>query len=508
MANAATGAASRSLGARRIMITITVMIATIMQALDMTIANVALPNMQGSLLTTQDRIAWVITSYIVTTAIFMPPTGFLAGRFGRKRLFVFAISGFTVASMLCGIATSLEEIVVYRLIQGACGAFLVPLSQSIMLDTYPREQHGAAMAIWSSGVMIGPIVGPTLGGWLTEVYDWRWVFFVNLPFGVLALLGLLAFVPETARDRLRRFDWFGFALLGTAIGSFQLMLDRGELEDWFDSAEIVIEASVAGAAFYMFIVHTATTRHRPFIDLHVFADRNVLVGLTLIAAFGALLLTGLVLLPPFLQHLMDYPVITVGVVLAPRGVGAMAAMLLVARLSSVVDMRILMAAGLALIAWSMWAMAGFNTDVDVFTLVWTGLLQGFGLGMYFVPINVCTFATLDDRYRTEAAGLFNLARNLGSSVAVSMLVALVTRYTQINRAELGAHVTPFDADLLPGPWSAADAAGRAALNAELTRQAGAIAYVNDFKLMTLVALAVMPLVLLIRMPRRGTAGAR
>ena len=298
-------------------ITITAMTATVMQALDMTIANVALPTMQGSLLTTQDRIAWVLTSYIVTAAIFMPPTGFLAGRFGRKRLFGFAIAGFTVTSMLCGIAGSLEEIVVYRAAQGAFGAFLVPLSQAIMLDTYPREQHGSAMAIWSSGVMIGPIVGPTLGGWLTETYDWRWIFFINLPFGVLALVGLLVFVPETGRDRARRFDWFGFALLALAVGCFQLMLDRGELKDWFDSAEIVIEASVAAMAFYMFIAHTATAPGRAFIPPHIVADRNVIAGLVLVTAFGALLLTALVLLPPFLQHLMDYPVLAVGWVLAP-----------------------------------------------------------------------------------------------------------------------------------------------------------------------------------------------
>lgn len=499
-----TGAETPGAG-RRALITVTVMIATIMQAVDMTIANVALPNMQGSLLTTQDRIAWVLTSYIVTAAIFMPPTGFLAGRFGRKRLFLVAIAGFTVTSMLCGIAGSLEEIVFYRILQGACGAFLVPLSQAIMLDTYPREQHGSAMAIWGGGVMIGPIVGPTLGGWLTEVYDWRWVFFINLPFGVLALLGILAFVPETARDRVRRFDWFGFVLLGLAVGGFQLMLDRGEIQDWFESTEIVIEATVAAAAFYMFIAHTATTSRRPFIDPRIFADRNMIAGLILVAAFGALLLTGLALLPPFLQHLMDFPVITVGALLAPRGIGAMAAMLMVSQLSRFVDMRLLILAGLGLTAWSMWVMAGFNTEVDAFALTWTGLVQGYGLGMFYVPLNVCTFATLDQRHRTEAAGLFNLARNLGSSVAITMLVTLVTRYTQINRAELGAHVTALDAGGLPELWAAGEAAGRAALNAEISRQAAAIAYVNDFKLMTIVALAAMPLVLLIRIPRSPPA---
>ena len=489
-------------GARRALITATAMTATIMQAVDMTIANVALPNMQGSLLTTQDRISWVLTSYIVTAAIFMPPTGFLAGRFGRKRLFMIAVAGFTAASMLCGIAGSLEELVFYRILQGACGAFLIPLSQAAMLDTFPREQHSSAMAIWGSGVMIGPIVGPSLGGYLTETYNWRWVFFINLPVGVIALIGLAAFLPETARDRLRRFDWFGFALLALAVGCFQLMLDRGELKDWFDSTEIVVEASVAAAAFYMFVAHTATAARRPFVDPHLFADRNFVAGLILVAAFGALLLTGLVLLPPFLQHLMDFPVIAVGEVLAPRGMGAMAAMLLVSPLSKVADLRILILTGLGLIAVSMWEMAGFNTDVDSWTLIRNGVVQGFGLGMFYVPLNVCAFATLDERYRTDAAGLFNLARNLGSSAAITMLVAMVTRYTQVNRAELGAHVTLFDAGGLPERWSASAAAGRMALDAEIVRQAAAIAYMNDFKAMTIAALAAAPLVLLFRLPRR------
>ncbi len=498
-----TGAADIPASRRqhRWLITATVMTAAIMQALDMTIANVALPNMQGSLMTTQDRIAWVLTSYIVAAAIFMPPTGFLAGRFGRKRLFVFAITGFTVTSMLCGIAATLEEIVVYRVLQGACGAFLLPLSQATMLDTFPREQHGSAMAIWGGGIMIGPILGPTLGGYLTEVYNWRWVFFINLPFGILALLGILAFVPETARDRVRRFDWFGFTLLALAVGAFQLMLDRGEIKDWFESTEIILEATIAAVAFYMFIIHTATSSARPFLDPHMFADRNFVTTLVLVAVFGALLLTGLALLPPYLQHLMDYPVITVGVVLAPRGVGAMAAMLMVSQLSRVVDMRLLILGGLGLIGSSMWLMAGFNTDVDVFTLVWTGLVQGYGLGLFYVPLNVCAFATLDINRRTEAAGLFNLARNLGSSIAIAMLVALVTRYTQINRAELGAHITNLEAGTLPGLWSAG-ATGHAALNAELVRQAASIAYVNDFMLMTILAFAAMPLVLLLRLPQR------
>ncbi len=492
-------------GWRRRFITVSVMVATIMQALDMTIANVALPNMQGSLSTTQDQIAWVLTSYIVTSAIMMPPTGFLARRYGRKRLLVVAVSGFTIASMLCGIAGSLQEIVIYRILQGGFGAFLVPLSQALMLDNYPRKQHGQAMAIWGIGVMIGPILGPTLGGYLTEYYSWRWVFFVNLPFGILALVGILLFVTETTRDREHRLDWFGFTLLGLAVGCFQLMLDRGELKDWFESIEIVTEATVAGMAFYMFMAHSLTTSRKPFLDPHIFGDRNFVAGIIQIFVFGALLLPALALLPTFLQTVMGYPVITVGHVLAPRGAGAMIGMFLVGRLSHRLDARLILIVSLLLIAVSAWEMTTFNAEVDMWTLLWTGVVQGIGLGSYYVALNVVTFTTLPEHFRTEAAGVFNLARNVGASVSVSIVVSLVTHYTQINHAEIVGGITPYtlmtQSPYLPGAWSLDSAAGLSALNAEVTRQAATIAYLNDFKLMTIVALAAIPLTFLFRLPR-------
>ncbi len=500
-----TGHHEMPTGLRRVFITVSVMAATIMQAVDMTIANVALPNMQGSLSTTQDQIAWVLTSYIVTAAIMMPPTGFLAGRFGRKRLFIIAVSGFTITSMLCGIAESLAEMVTYRILQGAFGAFLIPLSQATMLDSYPMAEHGKAMGIWGVGVMIGPILGPTLGGYLTEEFTWHWVFFINLPIGILALIGILLFVSETRLDRERRFDWFGFALLGLAIGAFQLMLDRGELNAWFESTEIIIEAGIAAVGLYMFIVHTATATRKPFLDPHIFGDRNFVAALILVFLFGALLLTGLVLLPPFLQHLMDYPVVTVGLVLGPRGAGAMIAMLIVSQSSGRVDMRFFIVFGLVLIAWSMWYMTGFNTNVAQWTVLWTGIVQGLGLGFFYVPLNVIGYSTLPMRFRTEAAGIFNLMRNLGSSVSISVLVTLVTRYTQINHAEIAANVTPYapmaQAPYLPDLWILNTAAGRLALNEEVTRQAATIAYLNDFKLMTIVAILSIPLVFMFRVPR-------
>jgi len=489
------------------LITVSIMLATVMQVLDMTIANVALPHMQGSLSATQDQIAWVLTSYIVAAAIMTPPTGVLAARFGRRRIFVVAVTGFTLASMLCGAAQSLDELVLFRLVQGAFGAGLVPLSQAVLLDTFPRERHGSAMAMWGVGVMLGPILGPTLGGYLTEVYNWRWVFYINLPFGTLALLGLLAFVPETERNRSRPFDWFGFALLSICIGALQLMLDRGQQNDWFASGEIVTEAVMVGLFLYLFLVHMFTARH-PFIEPGLFRDRNLAVGLFFIFILGVILLATLALLPPYLQNLMGYPVLTAGLVLAPRGLGTMTAMLIVGRLSGRVDMRKLVLLGLALTALSLWEMSNFNLQVSQWTVARTGITQGLGLGFIFVPLSTIAFATLAPALRNEGTAMFSLMRNIGSSIGISLMVTLLARHTQMNHAALAEHITPFGpaaAGGLPGPWSLDSATGLMALNAEITRQASAIGFLDDFKLMMWVVIASAPLLLVLRRPSRDPA---
>ena len=375
------------------LITGSIMLATVMQVLDMTIANVSLPNMQGNLSASQEQIAWVLTSYIVASAIMTPPTGFLAARFGRKRLFTWIVAGFVMSSMLCGAATSLAELVGFRLLQGMFGAGLVPLSQAVILDAWPREQHGQAMAIWGIGVMVGPILGPTLGGYLTEYHSWRWIFYINLPFGIMALLGILAFVPETELDRKRPFDMFGFTLLSLGIGALQLMLDRGETKDWFSSNEIVIEAALAGLFIYMFIVHMFTAK-RPFLEPGLFKDRNFLVGLSLIFIISIILLTTITLLPPFMQNLMGYSVIDTGLILAPRGMGTMSAMMMVGILSRRVDARWMILAGLILTVVSLWEMTLFDLEISTWTLVHTGIVQGMGLGFIFVPLSTIAFTTL------------------------------------------------------------------------------------------------------------------
>jgi DHA2 family multidrug resistance protein len=491
-------------------ITVCVMLATIMQALDTTIANVALPYMMGSLSATLDQINWVLTSYIVSAAIMIPVTGFMVTRFGRKPVFTISVLGFTIASVLCGLATSLDQMVLYRLLQGVFGAPLVPLSQAVLLDSSPRERHGSAMALWGVGVMVGPILGPTLGGWLTEYYNWRWVFFINVPVGMLTIAGLMTYLSDSPHNGKASFDWTGFLLLALAIGGLQMMLDRGENLDWFSSTEIMIEAGVAATAFYMFLVHM-TTSSNPFIDPKLFTDRNFAVGLIAIFIVGIILLATLALLTPFLQQVLDYPVLTAGIVMAPRGIGTMVAMMIVGRVMSRIDPRLIFAFGLSLLALTLWEMTYFTTDVSQATIIRTGITQGAGLGFVFIPLSTITFATLEPRWRTQGTALFSLMRNIGSSIGISIVIFLLTRNTSVMHADLASHVTPFNVGLtMPGAnqiWDMTTMTGKAALNAEVTKQSTVIAYANDYLLMMYVALASLPLALLLSKPGKAPKGA-
>jgi DHA2 family multidrug resistance protein len=484
---------------RRTLITVSVMLASIMSALDITIANVALPRIQGSVSATQDQMAWVLTSYIVAAAIMTPLSGWLAGQVGRKKVFLYSIVGFTVASMLCGAAQSLPQIVLARLIQGLCGAALVPLSQAVLLDINPPERHARAMAIWVMGATLGPIIGPALGGWLTENYSWRWVFYINLPFGILASLGIVTFLTEAAIRR-SRFDFFGFAALSVAIASLQIMLDRGQLKDWFNSTEILIEAIVAAIAFYWFIVHMLTTSEQRFVSPALFKDRNFVTGNLFIFLVGAVLYATLALLPPLLQDLLNYPVVTTGLVTAPRGAGTLSAMFIVGRLMGKVDIRLIIATGFLLAAVSSWQMTGFDVQMDSSMVVWSGILQGLGTGFVYVPLAAAAFATLTPALRNEGTAIFSLTRNLGSSIGISVVNTLLTRNTQIMHATLGGHVSRYSQVLraqMPGGGSPS-LRTLAGLNATVTEQAAMIAYNNDFKLMMVLSLAAIPLVLLLR----------
>jgi MFS transporter, DHA2 family, multidrug resistance protein len=488
-------------GENRLAITICVILATLMQALDTTIANVALPYMQGSVSATQDQIDWVLTSYIVAAAIMTPPTGFLAGRFGLKRLFLVAVVGFTGASMLCGMAQSLPQIVLFRILQGAFGAALVPLSQSVLLNINPPERQGSAMAMWGVAVMAGPILGPVLGGWLTENYTWRYVFYINVPIGILCFLGLKTFLTDTASNASAKLDWLGFGTLSLGVGAAQLVLDRGEQLDWFGSGEIIIEAIVAASAFYLFLVHTFTAK-KPFVRPALFRDRNFTAGTIFVFVVGLTYYASLALQPPYLQNLMNYPIVTAGLVLGPRGIGTMGVMLIVGRLIGRVDTRLLLGLGLGLTASAFYAMTGWTPDVSQSTIIGVGVLQGVGLGFLFVPLSTVTLATLSPEQRTEGAGLYNLSRNIGSSVGISVVNALLTRNTQINHAEIAQHVTAvnraFENPAVTQFWNPLTAAGRAALDAMITQQAQVIAYIDDYKLLMIATLAVIPLLIVFK----------
>jgi DHA2 family multidrug resistance protein len=494
-------------GGNRAAITVCVILATIMQALDTTIANIALPYIQGSVSASQDQINWVLTSYIVAAAIMTPLTGFLAGRFGRKRLFLAAVAGFTVASMLCGMAQSLVQIVLFRILQGMFGAALVPLSQSVLIDINPQERRGSAMALFGIAVMVGPVLGPVLGGWLTENYSWRWVYYINLPIGALAFLGITAFLPDTDRNADAKLDWFGFATLSFAIGALQVLLDRGEQLDWFGSGEIWIEAIIAASAFYLFLVHTVTA-DQPFVKPAIFRDRNFAAGMAFIFIVGVTYLASLALMTPYLQSLMNYPIVTAGLVLGPRGIGTMAAMMIVGRLVGRIDIRLLLVIGLGLVAWSFYDLTGWTPDVSQMRIMGNGVVQGAGLGFLFVPLSTVSLATLPPEQRTDGTALFNLSRNIGSSVGISVVTSLLTQNTQANHADIAQHVTAvnrvFESPTIAQFWNPATDAGRAALDAMITQQAQIIAYIDDFKLLMIATFVVIPLLVVFKKASSGS----
>jgi MFS transporter, DHA2 family, multidrug resistance protein len=491
-------AASPSL--RRLMVTFFVMMAVIMQVLDITIANVSLPYMQASLSATLDQVSWVLTSYVVASAVMTAPVGWLANRFGMKLLLLICVTGFTLASMLCGIAQNIEEMVLFRVLQGMFGAALIPLAQSVMLTIYPPDRRGWAMSLFGMGVMIGPIMGPMLGGWLTEYYSWRWIFYINLPFGIATVIGLVVFMDDAEGNRSLAFDWLGFAAFGIAIGALQLMLDRGEQLGWFDSNEIVLLAIVSAAAFYFFIAHSLTT-DRPFIPAEIFRDRNFIVGLTFMFVTGILLVATMALMAPLLQGVMGYPILDAGVMLGTRGLGMAVTMLVAGPLMSRIDGRILLFAGLTCCVVSLYCSIDFTPDTAMRTVVWVSILQGAGLGFMFVPLNTISLATIPPTLRTEGTAMWTLIRNLGSSIGVSIVIANLTNKTIMMRAHLAEQVTPFNqamADPAAAMLDPSTDTGRALLENLITQQAAIIAYANDFKLIMLVTLLAFPLVLLLR----------
>jgi len=483
------------------------MAGVLMQALDTTIVNVALPYMEGSLSASRDQITWVLTSYIIAAAIMTAPVGWLAARFGKKNLIITCIAGFTIASILCGAAQNLEQMVVFRLVQGVFGAALGPLSQAILLDMYPPARRGSVMAIWGMGVMLGPILGPTLGGVLTDAYNWRWVFYINVPFGIAACAALFIFFKDTARDNTLKFDWFGFSALAVGLAALQLMLDRGTTKDWFSSPEIIIEGSIAGVALYLFIVHMFTAK-KPFIPVIIFKDRNFISGLILMFVMGLVLLASSALLSPYLQNLAGRSVTQTGFLMVPRGFGVMFAMMFAGRLTMKMDPRLLMTAGAALLCWSMWEMTGWTPGIGVGAISWVTFVQGMGMGLVFVPMNMVAFATLSPQLRTDGAGLSNLMRNIGSAVGVSVTTTVLATSIQTIHAQLAGNASVFNRALgVNGPSMMMNPQipfGLANLNSLIEYRSQVQAYANDFLFMFLISLPVFVVIWLMKRPSFAT----
>jgi DHA2 family multidrug resistance protein len=478
----------------RALVLVTCTAVTFLYAMSVTVANVSLPQIQGALSATQDQIAWVVTSNIVATAVATPLAGWLAARFGWRALCAGCTIGFGVATVGCGMAGSLEALVLWRALQGAFGAPLVPISQAIVLDSYPRERHGAVISVFGMGSVVGPMVGPVLGGALSEAYDWRWVFYMMVPFSVLALAGVLAFIRDREAPRAVRLDWTGFLMLAVAAASLQLMLDRGERADWFSSAEIVTWAALAALGLYLFVAHTLT-HPRPFLTPSLLGERNFALGLVLIFVFGMLNFTPMTLLPPLLQNVGGYPDSVIGFIIGARGLGTLTGFFLMIYLSRL-DPRLMIGLGFVLQAVAGWQLFQLDANLGFHDVFWPMALQGLGVGVLWVPITMVTFATIRPEHLAEGTAVYHMLRNIGSSVHISLSTVLVVRMTQQNHAELTPHVSPYN-DAMSLPWVRGDL-DLSTLQAEIARQASMIGYLDSFWMFSLTALVVLPLVLLVR----------
>jgi len=420
-------------------------------------------------------------------------------------LFLLAVGGFILASMLCGIATNLTQMVLFRILQGMCAAFIGPLSQTILLDINPPEKAPRAMQVWGMGIMVAPIFGPMIGGWLTESYNWRWVFYINLPIGIPTMIILWWLLPSRPITD-RKLDIFGFAMLALGLASLQLMLDRGQHEDWFESWEIIIELGVSIAAFWMFAVHSMTTK-KPLFDPAMVGNRNFLTALMFGALIGLMMFGIFALLPPMMQNIYGYTVYDTGVLLAPRGIGILAGMVFAGKLISMLDIRWIIFTGFSIVAASMWMMTGWSIEMGASNFMIAGLLQGFGMGLTFMPTNVVAFSTLPLSMRTDASSLLYLARSLGGSLGISISITLLTRNIQISHEELGSRITASSFNMIDPAtadrWGALGDAALRILDLEVNRQAAMIAYLSDFQLLFYIILAILPLVLLLKPVKPG-----
>lgn len=492
----------------RFFITLAVMSATLIQVLDTTIVNVALPHMQGELSASSDEISWVLTSYLVTAAIFMPLTGYFSDVLGRKRYLLLSIAGFVIASALCGIAQNIVQIVLYRMLQGIFGAALVPLSQAIMSDAYPSEERGKAMALWGLGVMVGPILGPTLGGWLTETANWRWTFYVNVPVGALSLFLSTQFVPDTPR-KARKMDWPGLLLLGTGVACAQYALDRGNQQDWLAATDIRVTVVLAFVGLTGFVLYSLRVGEKAVFDIRIFTDRNFAMACLVVGVLGLGMFGTIVVQPILLERLLNYPILTTGLVMAPRGIATAISVLTVGRLVGKVDPRILVGTGMLLGAAGSHWMTHYSLDINIFWVVWPAMLQGLGMGLIFVPLSTIAYATLARSRMAEAAGLYSLVRTMGAAVGISIVTTLLSRQGQVLWNQLGGRITHYNpavAQYLQGMHlNPTDPKAIALIAQEIGQQSQMMAIVDVFQLITWSFILMLPLILLLRRSTGGQA---
>lgn len=477
-----------------------VMLSTVMEILDTTIVNVSLPHMMGSLSADRDQISWVLTSYIVAAGMLMPLTGFLINRFGSKHLLLINVIGFMFASALCGIATSITEMVIFRILQGVFGACLVPLAQYILRDSFPPEEQPKMMAIWGIGVMAAPIMGPTLGGFITDTFNWRWVFYINVPICIINIFLIMGYIKQSTVTKIA-IDWYGMILLLTCIGALQLFLDRGQVDDWFSSATICWLFTIFAGTLILFINHCLKAKNC-IINIRVFQDRNFLFGTLMMSFFAASFLAGLALLPEMLEMLFGYNSNLTGITMAPRGLASGLMMALSSRLMLHMDTRWLIAAGLAVAVVTTWIMGGMTLATSMNYITFLGFIQGLGIGLFFMPLSVNVYATLAKNNIAEASGIFSFGRNLGSAMGISLLTTYLERDMQKNWNLLGGHINAANANLTR--WlqmnhlNSNDPHTIAQLTATLSRQADFLAYMHTYKIAAVILFAALLFVLLLK----------
>ena len=490
---------------RRWMIMVAITCSTTLYAMTILIVSVVLPQMQGSLSATPDQISWVMTFNILATAIVTPMSGWLAGRFGWRKVMLYAQAGFCISTFLCGTADNLETLVVYRILQGAFGAPTIPLAQAIILDIFPRRQHSLVTSIFGMGVVVGPIFGPVFGGYLTELYNWRYAFYMLVPLAAIGYVSLWFCLNDGGRKSNLRFDWSGFILLAAALTSLQLILDRGQRLDWLDSGEIILEILIGCCALYAFLVHSFMAE-RPFLNLRLLADRNYSLGLLIVLIYGMLNFTPMVVMPPMLKELGGYPEAVIGTLLGARGAGAVIGFFLAGYFARF-DPKVGMTVGFSIQTISGFHMMTFDMNVGIFDIMFASFIQGISVGLIWVPLVVATFATLDKRVLAETTAVFHLLRNIGSSVFISISVTTVIRTGIWNYDRMAEFVSPFN-KLLNFPqyisfWDVETTLGLARVASEVKQQADMIGFLNAFGLYTLACVAVLPLVWLVKMPQRG-----